>query len=371
MRSWLSTLRICRAAIFIVAVVIATPANAQNGALKVTSFPSGAKVAIDGADTGKTTPMSTSLPVGDHSVVVSIPNSGWNPDTRVVTIAGGNNDLSVTLLPVLTVGAQGPKGDKGDPGPQGLQGVQGVQGPAGKDGANGAPGTNGDSIQVVAPPSTTDCPTGGHAFQIVDASGNPIVGTYTVVCNGAQGPAGPAGVAGSGFTGMQEFTNPSNVPSRVYSWTAPAGVTHVLVEMWGGGGGGGDLFGWGGTGGAYSRSVIPVTPGSVYTVTVGGGGRGVVPFGNDSEVGNSSSLSVGGVTLIFAGGGGAGKDSGVLRAATDPSAAISRSTAPSTFTPAGSPAFGASLCPGPASDTTGSGGGIFGGGQAGYVLLTW
>jgi hypothetical protein len=29
------------------------------------------------------------------------------------------------------------------------------------------------------------------------------------------------------------------------------------------------------------------------------------------------------------------------------------------------------LCPGPASETTGSGGGIFGGGQAGYVLLTW
>jgi hypothetical protein len=362
---------------FIVAVVIATPAYAQNGALKVTSFPTGAKVAIDGADTGKTTPMSTSLPLGDHSVVVSIPNSGWNPDTRVVTIAGGNNDLSVTLLPALTVGPQGPKGDKGDPGPQGLQGVQGPAGKdgkdgvPGKDGANGAPGTNGDSIQIAAPPSTSECATGGQAFQIVDASGNPIVGTHTVVCNGAQGPAGPAGVAGSGFTGMKEFTNPSNVPSKVYSWTAPAGVTHVLVEIWGGGGGGGDLLGWGGTGGAYSRSVIAVTPGSVYTVTVGGGGRGVVPFGNDSEVGNSSSVSVGGANLIFAGGGGAGKDSGVVSAATDPSAAISRSTAPRTFTPAGSPAFGASLCPGPASDTTGSGGGIFGGGQAGYVLLTW
>jgi hypothetical protein len=311
---------------------------------------------------------------------VSIPNSGWNPDTRVVTIAGGNNDLSVTLLPMLTVGPQGAKGDKGDPGPQGLQGVQGVQGPGGKDGkdgvpgkdgANGAPGTNGDSIQIAAAPSTSECATGGQAFQIVDASGNPIIGTHTVVCNGAQGPAGPAGVAGSGFTGTKEFTNPSNAPSTVYSWTAPAGVTHVLVEMWGGGGGGGDLIGWGGTGGAYSRSVIAVTPGSVYTVTVGGGGRGFVPFGNNSEVGNSSSVSVGGVNLIFAGGGGAGHDSGVLSAATDPSAAISRSFAPSTFTPAGSPAFGASLSPGPAADTTGSGGGIFGGGQAGYVLLTW
>src|SRR5579864_8446047 len=76
-------------------------AQSGNGDLKVTSFPSGANVVIDGTDTGKVTPMSTSLAVGDHIVVVSIPNSGWNPDTRPVTIASGNNDLSVTLLPVL------------------------------------------------------------------------------------------------------------------------------------------------------------------------------------------------------------------------------------------------------------------------------
>src|SRR5438552_7506665 len=61
-------------------------AQNSNGALKVTSFPSGANVAVDGVDTGKLTPMSVSLPVGDHNVVVSIPNSGWNPDTRTVSI---------------------------------------------------------------------------------------------------------------------------------------------------------------------------------------------------------------------------------------------------------------------------------------------
>src|SRR5215470_6213076 len=105
-------------------------AQTGNGSLKITSFPSGAHVAVDGVDTGKVTPMSISLPVGDHNVVVSIPNSGWNPDTRSVTVIGGNNDLSVTLLPALNSGPQGPKGDtgpqgpKGDPGPQGLQGLQ-------------------------------------------------------------------------------------------------------------------------------------------------------------------------------------------------------------------------------------------------------
>src|SRR5437899_1841793 len=87
-----------------------------NGSLKVTSFPSGASVVVDGVNTGKFTPMSISLPVGDHNVVVSIPNSGWNADQRTVTIISGNNDLSVTLLPTITAG---PKGDTGPQGPKG------------------------------------------------------------------------------------------------------------------------------------------------------------------------------------------------------------------------------------------------------------
>ena len=54
--------------------MLVVPAAAQNGALKVTSFPSGALVTIDGLSTGKVTPMSISLSVGDHGVTVSLPN---------------------------------------------------------------------------------------------------------------------------------------------------------------------------------------------------------------------------------------------------------------------------------------------------------
>ena len=114
-----------RLIVIVIAITLAmwcSTAQAQTGVLKVTSFPSGATVKIDGVDTGKTTPMSTGLSIGDHSVVVSIPNSGWNPDTRTVTIVSGNNDLSVTLLPILTVGPQGPQG------PQGVKGDTGAQG---------------------------------------------------------------------------------------------------------------------------------------------------------------------------------------------------------------------------------------------------
>src|SRR5262245_17920636 len=99
-------------------------AQTGNGSLKVTSFPSGANVSVDGVNTGKVTPMSISLPVGDHNVMVFIPNSGWNADTRTVTIISGNNDLSVTLLPALSSGPQGPKGDTGPQGPKGDPGLR-------------------------------------------------------------------------------------------------------------------------------------------------------------------------------------------------------------------------------------------------------
>jgi hypothetical protein len=126
------------------------------GALKVTSFPSGAQVIVDGVNTGKVTPMSISLAEGDHTVTVQLPGSGWQPDTRTVTVVTGNNDLSVTLLPVLTVGPPGPKGDKGD---KGDKGEKGDRGEPGQDGAQGPRGEKGD--------------TGG---------------------TGPQGPPGPAGV---------------------------------------------------------------------------------------------------------------------------------------------------------------------------------
>jgi hypothetical protein len=67
------------------------------------------------------------------------------------------------------------------------------------------------------------------------------------------------------------------------TWTAPAGVTSISVECWGGGGGGGNTShngnqisrGGGGAGGAYAKkATLSVVPGTTYTVTVGTGGTG-------------------------------------------------------------------------------------------------
>jgi len=132
----MKTLSSTCALIVVAVLLVAAPATgADTGTLKVTSFPSGANVLIDGQPTGKLTPMSASLLLGNHTVTVSIPNSGWRADTRTVTIVAGNNDLSVTLLPTLT---QGP------PGPAGPQGIQGPQGPQGEKGEKGDPGDKGD-----------------------------------------------------------------------------------------------------------------------------------------------------------------------------------------------------------------------------------
>jgi hypothetical protein len=108
-------------------VFVGWATSAAAGTLKVTSFPTGAQVIVDGVNTGKLTPMNISLADGDHVVTVQIPGSGWNPDTRTVTIGAGNNDLSVTLLPMLSVGPAGPKGDKGDKGDQGAQAPTGLR----------------------------------------------------------------------------------------------------------------------------------------------------------------------------------------------------------------------------------------------------
>jgi PEGA domain len=143
-----------------VCVLSAAPAAAST--LKVTSFPSGARVSVDGVNTGKLTPMNVALADGDHVVTVDIPGSGWSADTRVVTVTPGNNDLSVTLLPALTVGSAGPTGP---------------QGPAG-------------AAATVRSAVAGECQTGG----IVVTSGDGSVSLP--VCNGARGATGAQGVQG-------------------------------------------------------------------------------------------------------------------------------------------------------------------------------
>jgi len=201
-------MKVLRLCVLVVALAgVSLSGQSGNGSLKVTSYPSGAGVWIDGVDTGKTTPMSASVSIGQHVVRVSVPGIGWNDDERVVTVVSGNNDLSVTLLPDVTTtqGPTGPAGPQGPIGPQGSQGptgATGAQGPAGPEGPQGPTGATG--AQGPAGPEGPQGPTGATGAQGPAGPEGPQGPTGAAGAQGPAGPQGPQGLQGpAGATGAQ------------------------------------------------------------------------------------------------------------------------------------------------------------------------
>ena len=386
-----------------VLLLMPSRARAQNGALKVTSFPSGANVSVDGEDTGKVTPMSISVSVGTHIVVVSVPNSSWNPDTRNVDVASGNNDLSVTLLPISTIGPIGPPGAAatiqvgttttvaaGTPASVLNGGTanaavlnflipQGPQGPSGAAGAAGAAAT----IEVG---TTMTVAAGTPASVLNGGTANAAVLNF-LIPQGPQGLKGDTGATGpsGGLGGRQEFQSSGN-------FAVPPGVTRLSVELYGAGGGGTFMVcnnGGGGGAGAYTSTILAVQEGQTLTINVGiGGSAGAAstPGGNggDTQVSDANNT-----TLAVAHGGGGGQPdsvrcvqppSGAAGGASDPSAMISHSGASApAFSPLNSGGIGY-LVTGFAFQTNGQFGGGGAGsisspppqpGQAGYALFSW
>ncbi len=101
------------------------------------------------------------------------------------------------------------------------------------------------------------------------------------------------------------------------TWTAPAGVTSITVEVWGGGGrggsfggGGAEAIGGGGGGGAYSRSVVTVVPGTTYNLFVGAGSNSTAA-GGDSWFINATTVMAKGGNSSNSGTGATGGDQAV------------------------------------------------------------
>ncbi len=94
------------------------------------------------------------------------------------------------------------------------------------------------------------------------------------------------------------------------TWTAPNGVTSVIVDTWaGGGGGGGGVYsfgvtgtGGGGAGGGFASTTVSVSPGTTYNYYVGAGGTSGTAGSNGGAGGNSWFLSS--ATVLSKGGGG-------------------------------------------------------------------
>lgn len=107
-------------------------------------------------------------------------------------------------------------------------------------------------------------------------------------------------------------------PPQTYSfwetteWECPSNVSTVTVRCWGGGGGGGatdDYSGsaaGGGGGGAFSSKNVTVTPGIIYTITVGSGGSGGVDGNINGQAGGDSWFVDAGTVMAKGGSGGTG-----------------------------------------------------------------
>ncbi len=115
----------------------------------------------------------------------------------------------------------------------------------------------------------------------------------------ATNAAGTAYGADMTFTTLPATTVVFNTSG---TWVAPAGVTSVTVEVWGGGGrgggissGSGEAQGGGGGGGAYSiKNNIPVTPGNSYSYVVGTGSTSTSAGGNSYFINISTVFAQGG-----------------------------------------------------------------------------
>jgi hypothetical protein len=159
-------------------------------------------------------------------------------------------------------------------------------------------------------------------------------------------PARAQGLSG-GLNGVKEFTLSG-------SFVVPAGITHLLVEMWGGGS---DVIpGGAGGGGAYARSVITVIPGSTLTVQVGSHG-----FNTTSAI-----FDAAGSNLIFAGGG-----VQVNGGTDDTRAMIHHPGNPASSVTAGGAAYRGNSNPPIGFDGAGGSVAPSPNGNPGYVLLLW
>lgn len=127
-----------------------------------------------------------------------------------------------------------------------------------------------------------------------------------------QGTAVAAGyVYSAGGKGAPTATTAEYRSAGVSSFTVPAGVTNVTVQIWGGGGGGaagngGSGPGGNGGGGGYSKSVLAVTPAENLTVEVGTGGLSAQAVSDGGNGGGYSAVKRSSTFLLQAGGGGGG-----------------------------------------------------------------
>ena len=177
--------------------------------------------------------------------------------------------------------------------------------------------TGTGTIGISGTIDSTLTPTTLYQNEAVTLSSNGTV-TWQVV---SQNTLGHTNIVNSGtntWTGKNTFSDVSGLPLLVHTtitssgtWTVPNNVNYIWLFMRGGGGGGGAgvTNTNGGNGGGAGFPIRwyyqTVTPGDVWTVTIGAGGAGGVGTGSNGVAGGDTLFSKG-TTTIAAGGGGIG-----------------------------------------------------------------
>ncbi|MES2285244.1 MAG: hypothetical protein V4547_06105 [Bacteroidota bacterium] len=166
-----------------------------------------------------------------------------------------------------------------------------------------ATGGNGSYTYSWNPTTSLSSSTIGNPFTTVSSTT-----TYTVTVTD--------GYSCSSTSSMTLTTAAATVTTFTSSttWTAPAGVSCVQVLVVAGGGSGGNHStsngnGGGGGGGVIYNTSYAVTPGNVYTVTVGAGGTAIA--NSTSAAGNNGANSVFGTLTAIGGGGGGSTGAGM------------------------------------------------------------
>lgn len=155
-----------------------------------------------------------------------------------------------------------------------------------------------------------------------------VTGTFSGSLSGADITGATGEFGGTLRAGVVDLTTAAGVTTSlvttgIHNVTVPDGKTSMRVTLLGGGGGGGGTTGRaGGGGGAGGRAVATfsgLTPGQVYTVTIGAGGTasltGAGGAGNSTVLKNPAGTAI--LTANGGGGGGAGTSAAVGAAGTN------------------------------------------------------
>ena len=167
-------------------------------------------------------------------------------------------------------------------------------------------------------PQTLTGDVGGTTDANILATVNSDVGTYGDATHVAQVTVNAKGLVTAASALAISVTGPilhTVTFTSSTTWTAPTGVSQIVLSGCGGGGGGGggqpsvENGGGGGGGACLGFTTIPVTAGNTYTVTIGAGGSGG-STSTQGSVGGKTQLTDGGSNIYAnfpgASGGGAG-----------------------------------------------------------------